>query len=95
MGSPSARAKRHAVDRYQPTKGIPEGVEGWVPYRGDIASVVQEFIGGLRAAMGYAGAKTIQELREKAKLAVLTESGVKEAAPHSILLPSERTLETM
>jgi len=95
MGSPSARAKRFAIDRYQPAKGIPEGVEGWVPYRGDVASVVQEFIGGLRAAMGYVGAKTIQELQRKSKLAVLTESGVKEAMPHSILLPSERTLETM
>jgi len=95
MGSPSARAKRFAIDRYQPAKGIPEGVEGWVPYRGDVASVMQEFIGGLRASMGYAGAKTIQELQKKAKLAVLTESGVKEALPHSILLPSERTLETM
>ncbi len=93
MASPSARAKRYAIDRYM-AKGIAEGVEGWVPYRGDVASVVEEFVSGLKAAMGYAGAKTIKELREKAKLAVLTEAGSREASPHSILLPSERTLET-
>jgi len=94
MGSPSARAKRFAVDRYQPAKGISEGVEGWVPYRGDVQSVVQEFVEGLRASMGYAGAKSIRELQRKARLAVLTESGLKEAVSHKILLPSERTLET-
>jgi len=93
MGSPSARAKRFAVDRYHPAKGISEGVEGWVPYRGDVASVAREFVEGLRAAMGYAGAKNIRELQTKAKLALLTESGMKEAMPHGILLPSERPWE--
>jgi len=93
MGSPAARAKRFAVDRYQPAKDIAEGVEGWVHYRGDVASVVREFVEGLRAAMGYAGARTIEELR-RARLALLTEAGTKEAGPHGILLPSERGLET-
>jgi len=95
MGSPSARAKRYAVDRYQLAKGIPEGVEGWVPYRGSVESVVHEFVEGLKAAMGYAGARNIRELQEKARLAVLTEAGSKEASPHGILLPSERPWEAI
>ena len=88
MASPSARARRHAIDRYH-SKRIAEGVEGLVPYRGDVASVVAEFVEGLKAAMGYAGARNIQELWEKAQVAMLTEVGVKEAGPHSILLPSQ------
>ena len=88
MASPSARARRHAVDRYH-TKGVTEGVEGLVPYRGDVASVVAEFVEGLKAAMGYAGARNIRELWENARLAMLTEVGVKEAGPHSIYLPSQ------
>ncbi|RLI36565.1 IMP dehydrogenase [Candidatus Bathyarchaeota archaeon] len=88
MASPSARARRHAIDRYH-TKGVAEGVEGLVPYRGDVASVVAEFVEGLKAAMGYAGARNIRELWEKARVAMLTEVGVKEAGPHSILLPSQ------
>mgnify|MGYP000689847235 CR=1 FL=1 len=94
MASPSARAKRYAIDRYQIAKGIVEGVEGWVPYRGDVASVVEEFINGLKAAMGYAGARNIEELREKARLVLLTDAGSKEAKPHSILLPSETQFES-
>ncbi|HDM26910.1 MAG TPA: IMP dehydrogenase [Candidatus Bathyarchaeota archaeon] len=93
MASPSARARRYALDRYMQAKGIAEGVEGWVPYRGDVASVVEEFISGLKAAMGYAGARNIEELRRKARIAMLTEAGVREASPHSILLPTESTTE--
>ncbi|RLI09449.1 IMP dehydrogenase [Candidatus Bathyarchaeota archaeon] len=93
MASPSARARRHAVDRYF-SKRIAEGVEGLVPYRGDVASVVAEFVEGLKAAMGYAGAKNIRELWEKARVAMLTEVGVKEAGPHSILLPSQEPLRS-
>jgi len=90
MASPSARARRFAIDRYAvPAKEIAEGVEGWVPYRGDVASVVKELIAGLKAAMGYAGCKSIPELWEKAKLAWLTPTGMEEMKPHSIYLPGE------
>jgi IMP dehydrogenase len=90
MGSPSAMAKRFSLDRYsQPAKGLPEGVEGWVPYKGEVSIVVQEQVSGLKASMGYAGAKSIHELWEKARLAALTPSGIEEARPHDILLPSE------
>ena len=90
MGSPTARAKRYSLDRYSmPSKGVPEGVEGWVPYKGEVNTVLDELVSGLRASMGYAGARNIEELWSKAKLAALSPSGAEEAGPHDILLPSE------
>ncbi|MFH0849282.1 MAG: IMP dehydrogenase [archaeon] len=88
MGSPSAMAKRFSMDRYSiPSKGVPEGVEGWVPYKGDLVTVVQEMVDGLRASMGYAGARNVPELWEKAQFAVMTSAGMEEAKPHDVLLP--------
>jgi len=90
MGSPSAMAKRLATDRYgAPSKGLPEGVEGWVPYKGEVNVVIQELTAGLQASMGYAGARKVPELWEKARLAAISQSGSEEARPHDILLPSE------
>ena len=90
MGSQSARAKRFSLDRYSmPSKGVPEGVEGWVPYKGDASILLDELASGLKASMGYAGARSIEELWRKAKLAALSPSGLEEAKPHDILLPSE------
>jgi IMP dehydrogenase len=88
MGSPRARRKRFVQDRYsQPSKAISEGVEGWVPYRGPVTDIISEFRGGLKAAMGYIGARTIPEIWEKARLALVTERGAKEIAPHDIMMP--------
>ncbi|HDJ21871.1 MAG TPA: IMP dehydrogenase [Candidatus Bathyarchaeota archaeon] len=88
MGSAKAREKRFAQDRYsQPSKTINEGVEGWVPYRGPVKEILAEFTGGLKAAMGYIGAATIPEIWEKARLALLTERGASEAAPHDLFRP--------
>jgi IMP dehydrogenase len=90
MGSTTARAKRYSLDRYSmPSKGVPEGVEGWVPYKGEVNIVLDELVSGLRASMGYAGARNIEELWRKATLAALSPSGAEEAGPHDILLPSE------
>ncbi|MEM2251011.1 MAG: IMP dehydrogenase [Candidatus Hadarchaeales archaeon] len=90
MGSPSALAKRYSLDRYSmPAKGIAEGVEGWVPYRGEVSTVLKELCDGLRAAMGYAGAKNIRDLWAKARFGLLTAAGIEETKPHDILLPSE------
>ncbi|MEM3258392.1 MAG: IMP dehydrogenase, partial [Thermoproteota archaeon] len=70
MGSQSARQKRMALDRYATfSKEIPEGTEIWVPYRGEVASVIGEFVSGIKAAMGYAGASNIVELQENGKVA--------------------------
>jgi len=88
MGSPRARRKRFVQDRYsQPSKAISEGVEGWVPYRGPVTDIISEFVGGLKAAMGYVGARTIPEIWDKARLALITERGAKEIAPHDIMRP--------
>jgi len=91
MGSAAARKKRFAQDRYsQPSKSISEGVEGWVPYRGAITEILSEFVGGLKAAMGYVGAKTIPEMAEKAKLVLITERGAQEINPHDIMMPGPK-----
>jgi IMP dehydrogenase len=72
-----------------PSKGISEGVEGWVPYKGEVTILLDEMVSGLRASMGYAGASNIEELWRKGRLAALSPSGAEEARPHDILLPSE------
>jgi len=93
MGSARARKKRFVQDRYsQPSKSISEGVEGWVPYRGPLSDIVSEFIGGLRAAMGYIGAANITEMWEKAKIAKLSPQGAQEMSPHDILTPGQEKL---
>ena len=91
MGSPAARAKRFAKDRYQqPAKEIAEGVEGLVPYRGEVATVLRELIAGLQASFGYVGARSIRELWEKARFALITPIGRQEIGGHDII-PMERT----
>ena len=76
MGSMASRQKRFAMDRYnQPAKGIAEGVEGVVPYRGDVSTVVEEFASGLRASFGYAGAKSVKDLWQKARFGAVTAAG--------------------
>lgn len=93
MGSSTSRQKRFAMDRYnQPAKGIAEGVEGVVPYRGDVQTVVEEFSSGLRASFGYAGATSISDLWTKAKFGALTAAGIDELRPHSIILPGEEKI---
>lgn len=87
MGSKSALAERYSADRYSaPSKKIAEGVEGLVPYRGSVEGVVREFREGLKAALGYVGAKNIPELWQKARFARLTSVGFREVLPHDIVL---------
>jgi len=85
MGSPSARSKRFAIDRYsKPSKDIAEGIEGLVPYRGDVTTVVDRFVAGLKAAFGYVGAANINEMKSKARIALISHSGMSEIAPHDV-----------
>jgi IMP dehydrogenase len=85
MGSRSAKAVRYALDRYsQPSKGMPEGVEGYVPFRGNVSDVVEEFTSGIRAAFGYAGAGSIEEMWRNAKMGRISTLGNNEAQPHDI-----------
>ncbi len=85
MGSHAARVQRYILDRYSPVaKQVAEGIEALVPYRGPVSKVLREFAAALKAALGYAGAKSIRDMWEKAKVAVITEQGAGEIRPHSV-----------
>ena len=93
MGSSSAM-KAGSSDRYfqqNSKKLVPEGVEGRVPYRGDLGDVVYQLLGGLRAAMGYCGARTIDELAQKSKFIRITHAGLIESHPHDITITKEES----
>ena len=70
-------------------KLVPEGIEGRVPYRGVLSFCIQQLIGGLKAGMGYLGAKNIQELKEKARFIRITSSGLKESHVHDVIITKE------
>ena len=88
------QAKSYSKDRYaqddvlSEDKLVPEGIEGRIPFRGPLANVVHQLIGGLRSGMGYAGANTIAELQE-AQLVRITAAGLKESHPHDITMTVE------
>ena len=67
---------------------MPEGIEGQVPYRGPLAAVAEQLTGGLRAAMGYCGARTIAELQQAA-FTQITGAGLAESHPHDVEMVNE------
>lgn len=87
--------RSYSKDRYGlqdvPTddKLVPEGIEGQVPYRGPLSAVAFQLVGGLRSGMGYAGARTIDELQERGELIRITAAGLKESHPHDIQMTVE------
>ena len=70
-------------------KLVPEGVEGQVPYKGAVATVLHQLAGGLRAAMGYVGAKDLQELHEKAEFVRISGAGMRESHVHDVTITRE------
>jgi len=94
MGSMGAMIQG-SKDRYgqsgvkESSKLVPEGVEGRVPYRGPLGDFVYQMVGGLRAGMGYCGAKNIEELRTKAKFCRVTGASMAESHPHDIHITKE------
>jgi IMP dehydrogenase len=70
-------------------KLVPEGVEGQVPYKGPIAAVAHQLVGGLRASMGYAGTRTIPELQERGRFVRITAAGLRESHPHDVQMTVE------
>src|SRR5690554_4394262 len=70
-------------------KLVPEGIVGRVPYKGELAESMVQFVGGLRAGMGYCGAKDIQTLQKNAQFVVITASGIKESHPHDVYITKE------
>ncbi len=70
-------------------KLVPEGIVGRVPYRGKLADSIYQLVGGLKAGMGYIGAKTIEELREKAKFTRISAAGMRESHVHNVIITKE------
>ncbi len=96
MGSLGAMSQRHgSADRYfQDTateleKLVPEGIEGRVPYKGSLVAIVHQLTGGLRAAMGYTGSRSIEELRTKPRFVRITNAGVRESHVHDVAITKE------
>ncbi|MDA8299113.1 MAG: IMP dehydrogenase [Deltaproteobacteria bacterium] len=94
MGSLGAMVSG-SKDRYFQThikdesKFVPEGIEGRVPYKGSLSDSVNQLTGGLRAGMGYCGARSIQELRTKTRFIKITSSGLKESHVHDVIITRE------
>ena len=93
MGSLSAM-KAGGRDRYfykedAEEKMVPQGIEGMVPYKGSVASLVCQLVGGLTAGMGYLGTRTIEELKSKARFVRVTASGLRESHPHGVMITRE------
>lgn len=76
-----------AVDEIQ--KLVPEGIEGQVPYRGSLSSNIYQLVGGLRAGMGYVGAKNIEELVKKAQFVQISAASLREGHPHDVMVTKE------
>ncbi|MGC6501033.1 MAG: IMP dehydrogenase [Henriciella sp.] len=93
MGSLGAMA-RGSADRYfqkdaASDKLVPEGIEGQVPFKGPLAPIIHQMVGGLRAAMGYVGARTIRDLHEKATFVQITGAGLSESHVHDVQMTRE------
>ncbi|MFZ8961796.1 MAG: IMP dehydrogenase, partial [Flavobacteriaceae bacterium] len=94
MGSVEAM-KMGSKDRYfqdvedDIKKLVPEGIVGRVPYKGDLNESIHQFIGGLRAGMGYCGAPDIETLKKTAKFVQITAAGIRESHPHNIHVTKE------
>ncbi|MGE3409166.1 MAG: IMP dehydrogenase [Pirellulales bacterium] len=84
----SERYRQRPADR-GPDKLVPEGVEGRVPFKGDLGPFVYQLVGGLRAGMGYCGARTIDQLRNDARFIQVSPASVRESHPHDIAITQE------
>ena len=96
MGSLGAmKARCFSKDRYfqgdveDVDKLVPEGIEGRVPYKGPLAGRLHQLVGGLRQAMGYCGAATIEELQERTRFVRITGAGLRESHPHDVTITKE------
>lgn len=93
MGSMGAMrdgsADRYFQDENVESKLVPEGVEGMVPYKGSLSATIHQLMGGLRAGMGYLGAKTILELQARAQFIRITEAGLRESHVHDVTVTNE------
>ncbi|MGH8468728.1 MAG: IMP dehydrogenase [Gammaproteobacteria bacterium] len=95
MGSLGAMAQPHgSADRYfqeadDIEKMVPEGIEGRVPYKGSVTAIVYQLLGGIRAAMGYTGCATVEELRTQSRFVRVTYAGMRESHVHDVAITKE------
>ena len=94
MGSIGAMRKGSADRYFQEAsagddKLVPEGIEGMVPYKGNVQDLVAQLVGGLRAGMGYCGARDIESLRREARFLRVSSAGLKESHAHDVIIPKE------
>ena len=94
MGSLGAM-QQGAADRYFQDDGegaeklVPEGIEGRVPYKGPVAAVIHQLVGGLRSSMGYCGCATVDQMRSKAEFVEITSAGIRESHVHDVKITKE------
>lgn len=89
MGSLAVMELNESSDRYfqkSVKKFVPEGVEAVTPYKGPVANIIEQLVGGLQSGMGYIGARTIAEMPKQARFVQITGAGLKESHPHSITI---------
>src|SRR6202171_2278138 len=93
MGSTSAMeegsADRYAQEDAERGKSVPEGVEGRVPYKGSLAALTDQLVGGLRSGMGYVGAQTLKELMTRSRFVRITSAGLRESHVHDVIITRE------
>src|SRR3546814_8537751 len=96
MGSMGAMVGANgSKDRYfqdtttEVEKLVPEGIEGRVPFKGPMAAIVHQMIGGLRASMGYTGCRNIEEMRTQTSFVKITGAGIKESHVHDVTITKE------
>src|SRR5271168_2349604 len=91
MGAMDAGSDRYATvqDTEERGKSVPEGVEGRVPYKGSLAALTDQLVGGLKSGMGYVGAPTLRELTEKARFVRITAAGLRESHVHDVIITRE------
>ena len=91
MGAMDAGSDRYATvqDTEERGKSVPEGVEGRVPYKGPLAALTDQLVGGLKSGMGYVGAPTLRELTERAKFVRITAAGLRESHVHDVIITRE------
>jgi IMP dehydrogenase len=80
---------RYGQDQEAPGKLVPEGIEGRVPYKGPLAAMVTQLVGGLRSGMGYCGVRTIEELQQKTRFVKITDASLRESHVHDVFITKE------
>jgi IMP dehydrogenase len=86
MGSADRYFQKEVTDQM---KLVPEGIEGRVPFKGAVAPILHQLIGGLRAAMGYTGSRTLLDLRTRARFVRISSAGLRESHVHDVAITRE------